>query len=463
MLQTRKIILLQDQSPGDILTMSRRAYDLCRTYPEWQVKIESPADELFQGNPFMADLDRKQSGVEVYRIRYDDINKSGWAGLHFAEAFGNDIEKKLNDPHIFSFSIPDSIASDTEKSIQMVKDAFQQNWSPLSPEAEISVQDSFTAKISKEGGQLAPNVKVLEIQDEDRHYDLVCKLDKEKSRLNTAFLTTIDVLYPNKLANWGKCKIESTGLNPQIYLSDEELAWYNQIHCQFYWDGPFWLLNAGRKSDNELKQYHRWQEVADILNEQWQGKVRLVQMGSQSGGGMQHIHPPIRGAFNLVGRTSIRELLRLAYWSVGIIGPISFQFVIGAATFYNQAGAVIREHIPDVVVAGGKEGMRWHVYNHVQWIKKNGCLPCTPSDGCWLGGGKGQCKTLVKPEDMEEAVPLCFEITTPEEIADAVLDHYNGMRLEMPEGEQWHVPEGGSLEDVKGKFEECYQEGRFLE
>lgn len=360
---TRKVLLEQTQSPGDIGTASRGIYDFCRAYPDWLIDIQSPCQELFENNPYTTPLSKDDPEVEVYQITYDDIQKSGWFGLHFAEAFRNDIERKVN-----------------------------------------------------------------------------VNADK-----------------------WGIVSIPSTGLNPELYFTDDELQWYNQIHCNFYWDGPFWLINAGRKSDNELKQYHRWQEVVDILNEVWQGRVRLVQIGAKSAGGMSHIHPPLRGVFNLTGRTTTRELLRLAYWSTGIIGPISFQFVIGASRFCNTKGEVLIENKPNVVVAGGKEGHRWHVYNGVRWLDKNGYLPCAVADGCWLGGQKGKCKNLVKPEDKDEAVPLCFEITTPDEIAQAVLDFYNGGRLELPTEDLWHIPEGEDREGLISKFEECYSEGVFLE
>jgi len=251
---------------------------------------------------------------------------------------------------------------------------------------------------------------------------------------------------------WGKIEIPMTGLNPELFFTDDEKSWFNQIHCDYYWDGPFWLINAGRKSDNELKQYHRWQEVVNILNDYWQGKVRIVQIGSASGGGMEHIHPPLRGAFNLIAKTDLRQLLRLAYWSEGTIGPISFQFVIAAAL-----------DKPCVICAGGKEGTRWHIYNHVRWVNQNGCLPCSASDGCWLGGKKGDCKNLITPDDMDEKVPKCFEITTPKMLADAVIQYYNGGRLSIPDEEKWHVEDGENLDDVKAKFDRCYDEGRYRE
>jgi len=434
----RKIILREEQSPGDILTMSRAVYDLCRAYPDWQIDVHSACPDLFENSPFITKLEQSESDVEVYTITYDDINKSGWDGLHFSDAFRNDIERKLNDLHIFSFSIPLPRVDDLGKVKEYVKSAFQKQWHPL-------VEDDILQVKPREGDDY-----VWHLFQGDTLYSLVGKADNKKVNIE---------VYIHDDRQSDPVQIPKTGLYPELFFSDEELSWYNQVHCTYYWDGPFWLLNAGMKSDNELKQYHRWQEVVDILNDVWQGRVRIVQIGSKSAGGMSHIHRPLRGVFSLVGQTTTRELLRLAYWSDGLIGPISFQFVIGASEFKNTKEEVLRRYKPNVVVAGGKEGLRWHVYNHVRWLNKNGCLPCAESDGCWLGGKKGKCRNLIKPDDMDETVPLCFELTTPEEIAQAVLDHYNGSRLELPEEQEWHIPEGENPERHIEKYENCYREG----
>lgn len=222
---------------------------------------------------------------------------------------------------------------------------------------------------------------------------------------------------------WGLTKINTTGILPEIYISDEERTWYNQVHCEFLWDGPYWIINAGCKPDNVLKQYHRWDEVVAILNEYWGGKVKLVQIGQK-----EHIHPRLENTFDLIGKTSTRELIRLGYWAKelggGFIGPLSFQFILSAAF-----------HSPSVCVCGGKEGVRWQMYNFVQMVYVNGCLPCCNGgqigDGCWKGGQKGECVDLV------DGVPRCFHIITPEHIAERVMWYYEGKRLEIPAGEKW--------------------------
>ncbi len=199
-------------------------------------------------------------------------------------------------------------------------------------------------------------------------------------------------------------KIKKTGIKPELFISDKEKSWFNQVHCEFNWDGPYWIINAGRKQDNELKQYHRWPEVAKLFNERFNGKIKLVQIGHKD-----HLHPPLEGVLNLVGKTDARQYIRLAYWAHGSIGPISYQYILSAA--FQQSA---------VVIAGGKEGVLWHLYPHVRYLSTNGCMDCCAWDGCWLGGKDKQCKHLI------DKVPGCFRLIEPYQIVDAVESYYKG-------------------------------------
>lgn len=298
----RKIILRQGQSPGDILTATRSVADFKKSYPDWQIDVRTPCNAIWENNPHLTPLKEQDPDVEIFNITYDEINISGWNGLHFTDAFRHDIEKKIG------------------------------------------------------------------------------------------------------------VKIKKTGIRPELWISDLEKTWYDHVHCEFGWDGPFWTLNAGRKPDNELKQYHRWQEVVNLFNKEFKNKVKLVQIGHQD-----HIHPTLKGVLNLVGKTDLRQLIRLQYWASGSIGPLSLQFVMSAA--FEQ---------PAVVVAGGKEGVRWHIYPHMRYLYTNGCCPKAMWDGCWLGGIKGQCPYLVKE------VPKCFTLIKPYQIVDAVKMYYEGKVLKTP-------------------------------
>jgi len=204
-------------------------------------------------------------------------------------------------------------------------------------------------------------------------------------------------------------KIKKTGIRPEIHISTEEKGWINQVETEFGWHGGFWLINAGWKPDNKLKFYHRWQEVADIFNSRFGGSVRLVQIGHQS-----HKHTKLKDVYDLVGKTDLRQLIRLCWWAHGTVGPLSFQFVLSAA--YLQ---------PHVVVAAGKEGVRWHIYPHGRYIYTNGALKCCEWDGCWKGGSNGHCADLVY------GTPRCFALIEPYQIVDAIEMYYKGGVLEL--------------------------------
>ena len=205
--------------------------------------------------------------------------------------------------------------------------------------------------------------------------------------------------------------IIKTGIRPELHVSDLEKTWINHVEVEFGWTKGFWLINAGWKPDNKLKFYHRWQEVANLFNARFGGEVRLVQIGHPA-----HNHDRLRGVYDLVGKTDLRQLIRLCWWAHGTIGPLSFQFVMSAA--FQQ---------PHVVVAAGKEGVRWHIYPHGRYIYTNGTLRCCEWDGCWKGGNRGKCVDLVHD------IPRCFTLIEPHMIVDAVWMYYAGGVLNMAE------------------------------
>jgi len=302
----RKVILRNGQSPGDLIVWTNAIGDLAKSYPNYKIGIECPAMEIFENSPYITQLDKNDPEVEVFNIEYQEIHVSGWNGLHFADSWRHDMEKKLGIP------------------------------------------------------------------------------------------------------------IKKTGIKPDLWISDEEKGWWNQIHCEFGWDGPYWIANFGRKPDNELKQYPYPQEVVDLFNKRFKGKVKLVQIGHQD-----HIHPELKGVLNLVGKTNLRQLIRLAFCSQGSVGPISLQFTLSAA--FEQ---------PAVVIAAGKEGPRWHEFNWIRWLTTVGELECCRCDGCWKGGDNGECLNLVDTE--QGKIPKCFEMIKPYQIVDAIFSYYDGGILKLP-------------------------------
>ena len=200
------------------------------------------------------------------------------------------------------------------------------------------------------------------------------------------------------LANQLEMDIPWTSMNPDLHLTDEEKD-DNIVARTFDYPGKFWVINAGYKADIILKHYPFWQEVVDKLK----NKIQIVQIGASN-----DTHENLENVFNLVGKTSVRDLIKLIYWSEGTIGPISAQFVLAAA--FNK---------PAVIVAGGKEPPRWQMYNYHRYLSVCGCLECAPGNGCWTGK-YGDCKSRVG------GVPRCFAMIPPEEVARNVLLYYEG-------------------------------------
>jgi ADP-heptose:LPS heptosyltransferase len=94
--------------------------------------------------------------------------------------------------------------------------------------------------------------------------------------------------------------------------------------------GKYWILNAGYHDAAPAKHYPHYQKVVDLLK----GQVQFVQIGHKK----DH-HEPIRGAINLVGKTSINDLLYLAEHCTGALsGPTGIMHIVAA---YQKRGAVI--------------------------------------------------------------------------------------------------------------------------
>ena len=195
-----------------------------------------------------------------------------------------------------------------------------------------------------------------------------------------------------------------TAFKCDVHLSDEEKTWINQVEETFSYSGKFWVINSGSKNDFPLKQWSRvrWQEVVDSLR----GKVQFVQVGEEG-----HNHKPLKGVFDLVGKTDMRQLIRLCYHAEGAVCHI---------TMLNHLMSVWEK--PCVVVAGGRESAAWESYNETTYLDTIGNLNCCKSGGCWKS----------KKEDclwMEGEYPKCMNMITSADVVRAIEKYYIGGRL----------------------------------
>jgi ADP-heptose:LPS heptosyltransferase len=198
-------------------------------------------------------------------------------------------------------------------------------------------------------------------------------------------------------------RIQKTSIWPEIYLTDDEkdLSWLSTWGIE----KPYWVLNAGIKMDWPLKQYppFYWQKVINYLNEaKSKFGFPIIQAGHSN-----DIHPQFDGVKSLVGKTNnLRSYFALMYHAEGSMGHVSLQMHVSAA---------FRK--PCVVVAGGREGMRWEAYPGHQYLNVTGCLPCAGHFGCWHGF-PSEC------EDLRRGIPQCYRMITPEDVAAAALKYY---------------------------------------
>ena len=143
--------------------------------------------------------------------------------------------------------------------------------------------------------------------------------------------------------------IRPTAFHGDLHLSPLEKSWMSQVQEITRRPVPFWIIVAGGKRDYTIKWWDpaRYQAVVD----QFRGRILFVQVGSAN-----HEHPPLRGVLNLLGKTDLRQLVRLVYHSQGVLCPVTSLMHLAAAV---EVKGGCPQHRPCVVVAGGREPPHW--------------------------------------------------------------------------------------------------------
>src|SRR6202034_3020797 len=111
-------------------------------------------------------------------------------------------------------------------------------------------------------------------------------------------------------------RIPVTRFHGDIHLSAEEK--------QFPIDGAasglgasFWIIVAGGKYDFTAKWWNpEWYQK--VVNH-FQGRIRFVQCGEEG-----HWHPRLHGVVDLVGKTMLRDFVRLMHHADGVLCPVTF-------------------------------------------------------------------------------------------------------------------------------------------
>ena len=277
--------------------------------------------------------------------------------------------------------------------------------------------------------QTYPNTRVgvittaMHLWDNNPHIDHQFKSNDNRKvvKIGPGFLTNKSNRWNFHMTNAFRLDIQNKmNLNinqgfmvPDIWMTQDEMKRKPLI------DGPYWIFIYGGEPGWPSKQYHRWQEVINILKDD----IQFVQLGVKG-----HPYPRLENCIDYVGKTQdrdtgIRDLFNIFLHSQGSLGLVSMHMHLSAC--FNN---------PCVVLAGGREPAWFTQYYGHQYVHTNGTMECAEVKACWACKLEG-CRNLVKPEIIQEGhntkkVPKCVDIIEPEEIAESVRKYYKGGRLE---------------------------------
>jgi ADP-heptose:LPS heptosyltransferase len=216
------------------------------------------------------------------------------------------------------------------------------------------------------------------------------------------------------LADRLQIPIETTAFKGDIHLAPQEKTWKSQVEEIVGIDLPFWIVVAGGKRDFTVKwwSHERFQAVVD----RFRGRLLFVQVGVA-----EHHHPRLRGALDLVGRTDLRQLVRLVYHAQGVLCPVTLHMHLAAAIEVKGGRPKNRAC---VVVAGGREPPHWEAYPSHQFVHTVGALLCCDNGGCWKARteqlGDGDSKDESRCVDVVNHLPRCMDMITADEIVGRV-------------------------------------------
>lgn len=374
----RHVILDMGYSPGDMVVFTGALRDLKKAHPEIAISIRTCCPAIYEHNPHIQQ-EHPQRKLPRVQPHANNLAALGFDWTEPADLLFTKVAKARRINCLLygeEYRYLDRDIADPDKALL------------------------FTSPGKLEVPEDAPEYHQVKYEDihksgwSGRHCSTAFHLDLEE-RLGVS--------------------IPQTSLLPDLHLSDEEKQGPTKVEREHGYRGPFWLINAGYKSDTPLKDWghDNYQSLVYLLRD----RVQFVQVGEMpTSGPLAHTHEPLEGALDLRGKTSLRELIVLAYHAAGVVSPVSL--------LMHLAGAWQK---PAVVLAGGREPRRWEAYPHHRYLDTCGALPCCSYNGCWLSGrnpdpsGENkQCRRMAGGQ------PLCWQLITPQRAADELLLYYRG-------------------------------------
>ncbi|MHA1867522.1 MAG: glycosyltransferase family 9 protein, partial [Candidatus Heimdallarchaeaceae archaeon] len=206
---------------------------------------------------------------------------------------------------------------------------------------------TFTAGV-RDFKKAFPNTEVgvistaMHIWDHNPNINHSFRDDKHILKIGPGFLTNKSNSSDLHMCNAFRLDIENKlglkfpqgPIRPDIWMTEEEYKAPPII------DGPYWVFIYGGEPGWPAKQYHRWQEVINLLKDD----IQIVQMGVKG-----HPYPHLENVIDYIGKTEdrntgIRQLFNIFLHAQGSLGLVSMHMHLSAA-FGN----------PCVVLAGARE------------------------------------------------------------------------------------------------------------
>lgn len=211
-------------------------------------------------------------------------------------------------------------------------------------------------------------------------------------------------------------KIPSGDFCVDVHLNEREKN--DSYISDLVGDNPFWIVDAGYKSDFTCKMWEldRYQQVVNMTKD----RINWVQIGTGN-----HNHKPLENVINLLGKTNHRQFLSLMYGASGVLTPVSYPMHLATTPWKNHPN----EHRPCVVIAGSREPSQWEAYPTHRFLHNCGILSCSMKGACWksriekLNDGRSQDNSLcVKPivTASGQKIPKCLDLITSQLVVDNI-------------------------------------------
>ena len=266
---------------------------------------------------------------------------------------------------------------------------------------------------------------------------LISKLDEEDSSVQTIEIPSLRfqqesdrpfqciLKIARQLQQQLKVSVPLTKYHGDIYLSEEE----SQLPCPAGIGRRFWIISADSRQESSI----RWAPTSyqDIVNH-FRGKIHFVQVGDE-----RQQHALLIGVTNLVGKISLRELVRLMHHASGVVCPATLAMHLSAAVPSKSNQPRVR---PCVVIAGGNRRSLWQAYPYHQIISTAGALDCCDQRGCAQQHqsansendsqeNETNCQQMV-PVAKNVTIPKCMNMIKSEDAIRRIEWYYEGGVLE---------------------------------